>query len=600
MISKLKEKTKKALSSLIHHRYTVNTFLALFFVSYIPLMPIILISDEIINLINFAFKKNYKTLIKQSSKIRTLPTIKETFKKFSALLISSLLLATVSLYFALLSFLIAKDPRHYHQERELLKTAKDFSFIGAIFLSVPVITHLGIIISTPIRNLIDQINIKSSFASFEHLTYGISSYSFIDKLKNYFFFDPLKKELESQDSSNIVKAFNKLSTNLFRDGLLSEINTDFLNDSFFESFSNISNDCLSPILDSEQSSLESYFLAAKLIKNNGLESSNNPFLDNLLSILEKKPTICHKTTKEKLTRIFSKRLFDHLLLNASASNPQECGKSFFLNCLYLNKIFSIDHVKSSYAYSRTIGDLRYCQSIEITRPLSLSELQGGLLETMRNNSVSYPFFRGDIPVSERHRFKININSNEYFFEFSSEDEVIHLSNILLMNSELQKYAKIFDFFDTLKGKTIDILRKAQLNDSENKITRLEEIYVDELNANLETFSNIIKKGIFLHLHADKYPSASVEQRAIVEELFKLWNRFYKDLKNLITNPQGSNRINDSASIWDQTLDLAAVSKAALGAASEAAKLPQRATLILSRGQNTANGDPTPYSSFDID
>ncbi len=207
-----------------------------------------------------------------------------------------------------------------------------------------------------------------------------------------------------------------------------------MNDSFFDSFSNISNDCLSQILDSEQSSLESYFLAAKLIKKKGLESSNNPFIDDLLSILEKKPTIWHKTTQEKLTRIFSKSLFDHLLLNASASNPEECGKSFFLNCLYLNKIFSINHVESSYGHGYTIGGQPYYDSFK-TKPLSLSELQDGSLEAIRNNS---PFFRGNIAFSQCHLFKININSNEYFFEFSSEDEVIHLSNILLMNPELQK------------------------------------------------------------------------------------------------------------------------------------------------------------------
>ncbi len=181
MISKLKAKTKKALSSLTHHRYTVNTLLALFFVSYIPLTPIILISDEIINLINFAFKKNYKTLIKQSSKIRTLPTIKETFKKFKPLFVFPAMFP-LFFCFAFIFFLFSKN------SKELLKLSKISGFIGGIFLSVPVITHLGFIISTPIRNLIDQINIKSSFASFEHLTYGISSYSFIHQLKNYFFF----------------------------------------------------------------------------------------------------------------------------------------------------------------------------------------------------------------------------------------------------------------------------------------------------------------------------------------------------------------------------------------------------------------------------
>jgi hypothetical protein len=144
MTSKLKEKTEKALSSLIHHRYTVNTLLALFFVSYIPLTPIILISDEIINLINFAFKKNYKTLIKQSSKSRTLPTIKETFKKFKPLFVLTAIFSLLFFYLAFIFFLFSKN------SKGILKLSKISGFIGGIFLSVPVITHLGFIISTPI------------------------------------------------------------------------------------------------------------------------------------------------------------------------------------------------------------------------------------------------------------------------------------------------------------------------------------------------------------------------------------------------------------------------------------------------------------------
>jgi hypothetical protein len=126
-----------------------------------------------------------------------------------------------------------------------------------------------------------------------------------------------------------------------------------------------------------------------------------------------------------------------------------------------------------------------------------------------------------------------------------------------------------------------------------------------LDANVETLSNIIKKRIFLDLHTDKYAGASVEELAIVGELFKLWNQFNHDLEELITtlDPNSINHISNKA------LDLdAAVSKAALGgataaaakAAAEAAKLPQRATLILSQDPNTAKEDPTPYSSLDID
>ncbi len=55
--------------------------------------------------------------------------------------------------------------------------------------------------------------------------------------------------------------------------------------------------------------------------------------------------------------------------------------------------------------------------------------------------------------------------------------------------------------------------------------------MDVLNADVETLPKIIKKRIFLHLHTDKYAGASVEELAIVGELFKLWNEVKEQLNN---------------------------------------------------------------------
>ena len=122
------------------------------------------------------------------------------------------------------------------------------------------------------------------------------------------------------------------------------------------------------------------------------------------------------------------------------------------------------------------------------------------MEAIRNDS---PFFRGNIAFSQRHLFKININFNEYFFEFSNEAEVIHLSNILLMNPELQKstnddvLSEINDDDDLIEENRLEpsnILKKRSRQDSSLwEISKIARCTLDP-ESNKSTDSACVVKG----------------------------------------------------------------------------------------------------------